>query len=165
MMPKRFARRALAVTAVASIGAVIVPSVALAGPSSTHRVNGCTVVESPTQERHTDCPGANLAHADLSRAKLSFANFSGADLTYADLSGADLTSANLSRVKLTYANLISANLSRAELSDAFLFGAKVTGANLFDVHWSSTLCPSGAFTKPKGTLERCPRVDGPTTHR
>jgi Pentapeptide repeats (8 copies) len=165
MIPNGFARRVLAVTAVASIGVVIVPSAALAGPSSTHRVGGCTVVESPTQEHHTDCPGANLTRASLSNAKLSFANFSGADLTYADLSGADLSNANLTGAKLTYANMIAANFSRAELSGAFLFGAMVNRANLFDVHWYNTLCPSGAFTKPKGALERCPRLDRPTAHR
>lgn len=159
MIPKQFARRALAVTAVASIFAVIVPSIATARPSSTRNVNGCTVVDDPTQEHHTNCPGANLSQADLSRAKLSFANFSGADLTSANLSDADLASTNLSRAKLTFANLIGANLSRAELADAFLYGAKVNRANLFDIHWSSTLCPNGAFTKPKGSLERCPRLD------
>ncbi len=164
MIPKGFARRVLAVTAVASIGAVVVPSTALAGPSSTHRVGGCTVVESPTQEHHTDCPGADLTRANLSNAKLSFANLSGAELTYADLSGADLSNANLTGAKLTFANMIGANLSRAELAEAFMYQAKVNRANLFDVHWYSTLCPSGAFTKPKGALERCPRLDRPTAH-
>lgn len=165
MIPKGFARHVLAVAAVASIGAVIVPGAALAGPSSTRHVSGCAVVESPTKEHHTDCPGANLTRANLSNAKLSFANLSGADLTYADLSGADLSDANLTGAKLTFANMIGANLSRAELAEAFLYGAMVNRANLFDVHWHSTLCPNGMFTKPKGALERCPRLDRPAAHR
>jgi uncharacterized protein YjbI with pentapeptide repeats len=150
---------------VSAICALVAPSAAQAASSSTHQVGGCAVVENPTQEHHTDCPGANLTHANLPRAKLAFANLSGADLTSADLSDADLANANLTGVKLTFANMIGANLSRAELSEAFLYGAKVNRANLFDVHWYSTLCPSGAFTKPKGALERCPRLDRPATHR
>lgn len=165
MIPKQLVQRALAVALMGSICAVIVPSAAEAGTSSARHVNGCAVVDKPTTERHTDCPGAQLSRADLSHANLSHANLSGADLTYADLTHTDLSGADLSRAKLTYANLLSANLSRAELANAFLYGAMAYLANFSDAHFRSTLCPNGQFTKPMGKIDACPRLDRRTTKR
>jgi hypothetical protein len=165
MIPNQFVRRVLAVGLMASIGAVIVPSAAVAGASSTHHVNGCAVVDKPTTEHHTDCPGAQLSRTNLSGANLSYANFSGADLTYANLAHADLSRADLSRAKLTFANIMSANLSRAELADAYLYGAMAYLATYSDAHFHSTMCPNGQFTKPMGKLEVCPRLERRPAHR
>lgn len=145
----------------------------LATASADRIVNGCRILDNPTREKHTDCPGhhlrgvdirylnlwyANLRGADLARANLNYvsaryANLRGADLSHAsmyvvvliraELNGANLPYANLSRDTLTNADLRDADLSHANLREANLRNANLLGAFLRDAKFCKTIMPDG----------------------
>ncbi len=105
-------------------------AIAQAPSASARTVNGCEIVDSPTADQHTDCPGADLSGADLHFANLRFANLQGADLQGADLDRANLFVAQLQLANLRGANLLAAYLPGAGLQFAVLYNADLTGADL-----------------------------------
>ena len=144
MILNGFVWRTLAVVLVVSASLVLVPSVALARPTSAVRdVNGCMIIERPTAGFHTECPYQTLRDVDLSHVDLSYANFGFASLEHANLTGADLKHADLVVTRLDVANFSDANLSYAALKDANLTGATLrSGSAVGSVdtgfHWSGS---------------------------
>ena len=148
--------------------ALAVFAVAQAPSASAKKVKGCEIVDDPTVNHHTDCPGAFMNFANLHYADLNYANLTGTELQFADLSDADLRFADLSRTYLNYAdlrradlrsanlhganlrwtsldaanlseaNLSEANLTLANLEGADLHGANLSGANMYHTKFSST---------------------------
>ncbi len=90
----------------------------------------CQIVQHPTQEHHTSCPGAYLSGIDLNEADLFAADLTGAQLVKAKLDRADLRSAKLTGADLGDAELKSANLNKADLRGAQLPEAKLHAANV-----------------------------------
>ncbi|AOW93771.1 hypothetical protein BFN03_16950 [Rhodococcus sp. WMMA185] len=123
-------------------------------------IGGCTVVDNPTPENFTVCPGVdlrdsdlhglNFSYADLTDATLfrtnlsgtkligakladawiGWANLANADLTGANLAGADLGSSDLANADLTGANLAGADMRSVDIADANFTGANLTGVTL-----------------------------------
>ena len=110
--------------------ALAVLAIAQAPSASARTINNCEIVDSPTADQRTNCPGADLYGADLIGANLGFANLSVADLILAQLHLADLHLADLSVADLNFANLTDADLGHADLSNADLTYADLSGADL-----------------------------------
>ena len=128
--------------------------------ASANTINGCEIVDNPTLNHHTDCPGANLRHAYLSSLNLSYANLSGAVMKDAEFDHVDLSQANLSGAKLQYAsfdstpligahlngaNLTSAGLAIVDLSDANLSGADLSYVIFVQTKFCHTTMPDGSI--------------------
>ncbi|MGV0157172.1 pentapeptide repeat-containing protein [Rhodococcus sp. GB-02] len=116
-------------------------------------INGCTIVDSPTKTRYTNCPGADFTGADLSQVNLMYANvpdakfsganfgvgrglhafganLSGADFADTDMSKSGLDSANLNGAVFKNTKLISASMTYATINDADFDGADLTRATI-----------------------------------
>jgi uncharacterized protein YjbI with pentapeptide repeats len=145
------------------VAPLAVLAIVQAPSASARTINGCEIVDHPTPDHRTNCPGADLFAADLSGADLSGADLSGANLGWAGLPGANLTGANLSHADLPKANLNRANLSHADLSSAALYHAllarvDLSGANLL----GAGLSPGGLnVSRLCGTI----MPDGSTNNR
>src|ERR1700733_12173295 len=96
---------ALGVSNVLSLSMLASPSPSSAATDLV--INGCTIVDNPTPEHHTDCPGANLVFNSAGQ----FNSLAYVNVSYANLSGATLSVMRLAGIHLYKANLSHANLS------------------------------------------------------
>lgn len=112
----------IAAPAALALAALVSPPAAFADEV----IQGCTVLESPTQEVHTICRNMDLSGIDLSGRQMQYADFTGSDLSDANMSGSDwytvtFTGTNLARASFTgNATAINANFDDANLTGADL---------------------------------------------
>lgn len=103
-------------------------------------INGCTIVDSPTKTRYTNCPGADFTGSDLSQVNLMYANVPDAKFSGANFGvgrglhayGANLSGANFADTDMSNSALNSANLNGAVFKNTKLTSASMTYGTIND---------------------------------
>lgn len=152
-MPTLRAPRALAALTALILALTIAPvSGAWAAPTV---LGTCVIVENPTIDDHTECPGADLSFSVgwVSGLNLDYANFAGADLTDSPLiiesashKHMNLDGATLDGVPLVGLDLTTSSMAGASMIGTVMVGADLSGLDLSGNDLTGAIGVDGDFT-------------------
>lgn len=152
-MPTLRAPRALAALTALTLALTIAPvSGAWAAPTV---LGTCVIVENPTIDDHTECPGADLSMSVgwVSGLNLDYANFAGADLTDSPLiiesashKHMNLDGATLDGVPLVELDLTTSSMAGASMIGTVMVGADLSGLDLSGNDLTGAIGVDGDFT-------------------